>query len=244
MSDFILQIEQLIRAFGDPEYRYLLLEPLIFYGIFIGVAMMITGHFTKAPKLQTAALVVIGIAALTHVPYKDARLAAQPRMEKVYKIKSPARVKGFNENTQQWIANSWKFKLLVLAALATVMVGVNRNRLGFGMAVVTCLLGLVAAKNAMWLNYQDAIAYHPNLTVHDAPIDKKTTIASTNPPPAAPNRSATRAPLPAATQPVAPASTVQQLSAPSAPPSQKGRIPVSETPGPRQRNFQPLPKYY
>jgi hypothetical protein len=165
-------------------------------------------------------------------------------MEQVYKIKSPARVKGFNENTQQWIANSWKFKLLVLAALATVMIGVNRNRLGFGMAVATCLLGLVAAKNAMWLNYQDAIAYHPNLTVHDAPIDRKTTVASANPPPAAPNRSATRAPLPAATQPVAPSSPVQQLSVPSAPQSQNGRIPAPEAPGPRQRTFQPLPKYY
>lgn len=242
MSEFILQIEQLIRAAGDPEYRYLLLEPLIFYGIFIGIAMLITGHFTKAPKLQTTALVVIGIAALTHVPYKDARLAAQPRMEKVYKVKYPARVKGFNENTQQWIANSWKFKLLVLAALATLMIGIDRNKFGFGMAVATCVLGLVSAKNAMWLNYQDAIAYHPNLTVHEAPIDKTKKIASSNPPPSpptTPNRSATRAPLPAATHPVAPSSPVQQLSAQS----QSGRIPPPQVPGPRERSFQPLPKY-
>lgn len=239
MSEFIIQIEQLLRASADPEYRYLLLEPLIFYGIFIGIAMLITGHFMKAPKLQTIALVVVGIAALTHVPYKDARLAAQPRMEKVYKVKFPARVKGFNENTQEWIANSWKFKLLVLAALATVMIGVNRNKFGFGLAIATCALGLVAAKNALWLNYRDAIAYHPNLTVHDAPIDRKTSISSTNPPPTTPNRNATRAPLPAATQPVAPSSPVQQLSASS----QNGRVPPPEIPGPRQRNFQPLPNY-
>lgn len=178
MSDFIIQIEKLVSAISDAEYRYLLLEPLIFYGILIGVGMLVCGFFMKAPKLQIAALIVVGISAFAHVPYKEARVAAQPRMEQVYKISSPSRVKGFKENTESWIASSWKFKFLVLSAGLALMIGINRNRIGYGLGIVTACLGLIAAKDAMWLHYQDALAYHPNLKRHDAPIDRKAPPAS------------------------------------------------------------------
>ena len=45
MSEFILQIEQLLSAYSDPEYRFLLLEPMIFCGILTGVVMLIFGYF-------------------------------------------------------------------------------------------------------------------------------------------------------------------------------------------------------
>lgn len=183
MSEFILQIEQLLTAFGDPEYRYLLIEPLIFYGLFVGITILLVGYFMKRPRLQMAALIVIGVAALCHVPYKEARLAAQPRIEQVYKISSPARVKGFKENTQEWVDASWKFRLLILATALTVMVGVHTNRIGFALGVITLFLGIVSSKTALWLHYQDAIAYHPNLKQHVAPIDQRE--KSVEPPPAA-----------------------------------------------------------
>ena len=44
MTEFILQIEQLLTAFSDPEYRFLLLEPMIFYGILTGVFMLGFGY--------------------------------------------------------------------------------------------------------------------------------------------------------------------------------------------------------
>ena len=237
MSEFILQIEQLISAFGDAEYRYLLLEPLIFFGILIGVFMLSFGFFFKVPKLQLAALVVIGIAALAHVPYKDARLSAQPRMEKVYRISSPARVKGFEENTEAWIASSWKFRLLVLAAAACIMIGINRNRFGYGLGIATAILGLIVAKNAMWLHYQDALAYHPNLKRHEAPIDKRESVA---PPPA---RTVERKPSPASGRTVAPAAEVSSPTRNLSTQVSSERIPLPEVPaGPRPRPVAPLPR--
>lgn len=242
MSDFIIQIEKLLTAFGDAEYRYLLLEPLIFYGIIIGVVMLVVGIFIKAPKLQIAALVTVGISALSHVPYKDARLSAAPRMEQVYKISSPARTKGFNENTQAWLENVWQFRLLILLAAAALMIGINRNRLGFGLGIATALLGLLVAKNAMWLHYQDAIAYHPNLKTHEAPIDKQ--VKPSAPPvvqsewtPAPAKKSYV---VPAAQAPATqPLSTRPQSAAVSSLPS--GRIPPPEVPvRPRARPVTPL----
>ena len=67
MSEFIIQIEKLLTAIGDPEYRYLLIEPLIFYGLLTGVVMLGVGFFMKAQQLQTAALIVVGVAALACV---------------------------------------------------------------------------------------------------------------------------------------------------------------------------------
>jgi hypothetical protein len=231
MSEFILQIERLASALGDAEYRYLLLEPLILYGVLIGVAMLLLGFFMKAPKLQLAALITVGVAAFAHVPYKDARLAAQPRMEQVYKLNSPARVKGFNENTQAWVASTWKFRLLVLSSALAIMIGINRNRIGFGLGVATALLGLLVAKNTMWLHYQDAIAYHPNLIRHSAPIDERRTAVapsaraqeitpaalspSTATPPSAPSSSAAGVP----SRPIAEPLPQQRIAPPPSPPS-------------------------
>ncbi len=245
MSDFIIQIEKLIHAIGDPEYRFLLLEPLILYGIISGVILMIVSLVTKAHKLQIAALVTLGIAAIAHSPYLEARQAAQPRIEQVYKISSPARVKGFKENTQSWVEKAWQFKLLVLIAVLTFLIGVNRNKFGFWLAVSSVVLGLIAAKNTLWLNYQDAIAYHPNLQTHEAPVDKKVStapppkvkksasVAASSPTPqpepkpeikriqprpvvkAAPQHEATRTPTPPAVQPLAPASLTRAMSAPA-----------------------------
>ncbi len=236
MSEFIIQIEKLLTAIGDPEYRYLLIEPLIFYGILTGVIMLGVGFFMKAQQLQTAALIVVGVAALAHFPYKDARIAAQPRMEQVYKISSPARVKGFAENTSDWIATSWQFRLLVLSAGATLMIGINRNRIGFGLALATFLLALLAAKNAMWLNYQDGIAYHPNLKIHETPIDERSVIA---PPPPVDRREQERRPAATIAQPISPASRIQV-------PSHQGeRIPAPRPPSssPQARHVQPLPRF-
>ena len=235
MSEFIIQIEKLFTAVGDAEYRYLRIEPLIYYGLFVGVILLAVGFATKAPRLQTAAIIVLGVAALSYFPYRDARLAAQPRMAQVYKTDFPARVSGFAQNTSDWLATSWQFRLLVLCTGATVMIGIQRNRIGLGLAVVSMLLGLLAAKNALWLNYQDAIAYHPNLKIHEAPIDRRNVHA---PPPPADRRETLRRPPAIIAEPISPATFVpkpvpsgERISAPPPPSS------------PQARKVEPLRRY-
>lgn len=205
MSEFILQIEKLLSAFADPEYRYLAMEPVITYGLLAGIAMLVGGFFAKAPRLQVAALVVIGAAGTLYFPYRDARAAAQPRMEQVYRIESKARVDSFAKNSSEWAAASWQIKLLILCAFATLMIGIHRNRIGFGLALATTLLGLVVLKKSMWLNYQDALAYHPNLKRHEAPIDRG---APTQSPTAPREKSQQRKAAPTVAEPITPAAQV------------------------------------
>lgn len=238
MSEFILQIEKLISATGDAEYRYMLLEPLIFYGIIIGVIMLIAGFCMKAPKLQTMALITIGLSALTQVPYQNARVAAQPRIEQVYKLSSPTRFKMFKENTQSWVAKSWQFKLLVLLCAAAFMIGIGTNKFGYWAAISACVLGLVAAKNAMWLNYQDALAFHPNLKVHEAPIESKVTKVTesireeTKRIVTPPKKTAERSAIPPTIKPIEPAAETLPLSSTSPPPRSRAKIHNEEIPSP------------
>lgn len=230
MSEFILQIEKLLSALSDPEYRYLALEPLITYGLITGVVLIVAGYFSKAPRLEVAALAVIGVAALTYFPYKDARTAAQPRMEQVYKIDAKPRVEGFAKNSLEWQAASWQFKLLVVCAFATLMIGIHRNKIGFGLTAVTVLLALFTTKSAMWLNYQDALAYHPNLKQHDAPIDHRAGGSA----PAPREKTQQRTPAPTVAQPITPAAQAPNVTKPASPtpaPSQK--------PAPATMSYQP-----
>jgi hypothetical protein len=234
MSEFILQIEKLLSALSDPEYRYLALEPLITYGLLTGVVLIVAGYFSKAHRLEVAALAVIGVAALTYFPYKEARTAAQPRMEQVYKIDAKPRVEGFAKNSLEWQAASWQFKLLVVCAFATLMIGVHRNKIGLGLTAVTVLLALFTTKSAMWLNYQDALAYHPNLKQHDAPIDRRTGESA----PAPREKTQKRTPAPTIAQPITPAAQAPSVTKP-APPSSPPAPAPSQKPAPATMSYQP-----
>lgn len=240
MSESILQIEKLFSAILDAEYRFLLIEPLMFYGLITGVILLLVGFFLKSSKLQSTALVTVGVAALLHMPYNEARQAAQPRMEQVYKVQAPARMKGFNENTREWQTKTWQFKLLLLVAGATFLIGVDRNRYGLGGAIITTILALTTAKNAMWLHYQDAIAFHPNLKVHEAPIDQRRGTLLAAPPRAVPvDRESSTSPGQAHTRSI---ETAGRPAASSATPQPTAhRIPEPAAPAPpRPRVVKPL----
>ena len=183
MSEFMLQIEKLFQAISDPEYRFILMEPLIFYGIIFGLIIFIASFFMRVVKFQTVALILIILAAMAHIPYTAARQQAEPRMEQVYKISSPSRVKMFKANSVEWKQGAWVFLALAAVAAATVLVGSQRNRLGLLLTVATVIFGLLAIKNSLWLHYQDSLAYHPNLKSHDSPLDKKKKTSTVKTPP-------------------------------------------------------------
>ena len=133
MKAFIDQLERLAEAFGDPEYLFLVLEPLQYYGIGIGVIGLIATYVLKKEKLQVAALTVMVVSALSILPYLGARQAAQNRIEKVYRIESPARVKGFTSNTEDRLEHRWVYLVIVGIGGAAILVGPRRNRLGQGL---------------------------------------------------------------------------------------------------------------
>lgn len=170
MKESISQTQMLIDAFGDAEYRFLLLEPLLHYGIVVGLVLFGWGFFTKQGKLQSWGLAVTGVSALVFHPYIGARMDALPRIEQVFKFVEEGRGQAFRNNSELWLAASWKYYALAFFSLATLLIGSRRNQLGYSLSALTVFLGLFSVQNSLWLHYQDASVVHPNLKSHEAPF--------------------------------------------------------------------------
>lgn len=172
MNLTLLKAEKLFDAAHDPEYRFLLIEPALSYGIAFGLILFGVGFFTKISKLQIAGLVTTGLAALSFMPYMAARREAMPRIEQIYRLNASGRGKIFTENTILWSTSTWMYTGIAIIAAATMVVGSRRNQLGYGLSAATVLLGLITIQNSLWMHYQDATAVHPNLKAHRAPIEE------------------------------------------------------------------------
>lgn len=170
MNDAISRTRQLLEAAGDPEYRFLLIEPFLSYGIAFGILLFAISFFLKHAKLQAAGLCVASVSALILMPYLSARQAALPRIDQIFRLEHNSRGKIFMENTEAWSASTWLYITVVIFAVATMIVGSRRNQLGYVLSFVTVLAGLIAIQNSLWLHYLDATAVHPNLQAHRAPI--------------------------------------------------------------------------
>ena len=86
MKEFFEKLETLSSAFDDPEYLFLVLEPLQTWGVAFGLIGLVVTYFLKNEKLQVASLIVIAVSALSVIPYLGARTAAETRIEKVYVV--------------------------------------------------------------------------------------------------------------------------------------------------------------
>ncbi len=173
MKEFFEQLERITEALKDPEYFFLVLEPLQVWGVAFGLLGLVITYFLKSEKLQVASLIVITVSALSVVPYLQARKTAQTRIEKVFNVSAPSRSKGFQANTADRLDHRWVYLALAGVAGAAILVGPRRNRLGMGLAVGSVAFSLYAINYGLWMHYQDSLAYHPNLKQNEAPVKEK-----------------------------------------------------------------------
>ncbi|MCB1085722.1 MAG: hypothetical protein KDM63_01645 [Verrucomicrobiae bacterium] len=173
MKEFFDHLDRITAALQDPEYLFLVLEPLQLWGIAFGLLGLAITWFLKSEKLQVASLIVVVVSALSVVPYLQARKTAQTRIEKVFSLEAPARAKGFSQNTADRLDHRWVYLALAGVAGAAILVGPRRNRLGMGLALGCVAFSLHAIQYGLWMHYQDSLAYHPNLKQNEAPVKEK-----------------------------------------------------------------------
>ncbi|MCP5550563.1 MAG: hypothetical protein H7A53_06700 [Akkermansiaceae bacterium] len=82
MKEFLDHFEKLLGAFKDPEYLFLVLEPVLFYGIGIGVIGLIAAWFLKNERLLAPSSAIPAVSAV-HLPYLWRAQSAQKRIVKV-----------------------------------------------------------------------------------------------------------------------------------------------------------------
>ena len=152
-------IKMLFDMLGDPEYRHLLLEPVMIYGMLIGVVAFPFAFLFKERKMQLGALIVIMASSLAIVPYLKARSQSDKRMEKLY----TERAEQIEQQRDARKDTQWFYFMVAGLAGVTLLMGAHKGKPGLivGIATIGAGAGLVVFSMAMHL--KDAQIYHPHL---------------------------------------------------------------------------------
>ncbi|MGI9244490.1 MAG: hypothetical protein ACR2RV_27060 [Verrucomicrobiales bacterium] len=167
------EFTHLTEKLKDPEYLHLLLEPIMIWGLGIGLIAFLFAFFFGERKMQMVALAVIVISALAVGPYLDQRAQADERV-----VKLRGDVKELIEESQERRRGSRGAYMLV-AALAglTMLMGAHKGLPGMLAGIGTAVVGTVVVIHGAWLHLKDAEIYHPNIRVVEsaapAPAPKK-----------------------------------------------------------------------
>ncbi len=152
-------LQLLFDKIGDPEYRHLLLEPVLIYGVLLGVVAFVCAFLFKERKMQLAALVVIMVSALTIVPYLKSRGVADQRAERLFSDRA-------GEIAAQREARKdarWAYFAVAGLAGVTLLMGAHKGKPGLIVGVATVGAGVCLVLFSMAMHLKDAQIYHPNL---------------------------------------------------------------------------------
>lgn len=153
----------LIKALGEPEYLYLLVEPAFIYGVGIGLIVFLSGFLLRDGKAQALGLIFIILSALLIVPYLSFRAQAAPRITKVFEFQRPGTVSEFTKQSSRYEETRWAYLGLGGVAGAVLLVGARNNRIGFVLSIATVAGSVGIVVFSMSMHLRDSQIHHPNL---------------------------------------------------------------------------------
>ncbi len=155
---------------GDAEYRHLLLEPVLIYGVLLGVAAFVAAFLFKERKMQLGALIVIIVSARCVVPYLKARSAADKRAEQIFSDRAE-QIAAMRESRKD---AQWFYFAVAGLAGVTLLMGAHKGKPGLIVGIVTVAAGAGLSLYSMSMHLKDAQIYHPNLRVAESePSERK-----------------------------------------------------------------------
>ena len=148
----------------DPEYLHLILEPIMIWGLGLGVVAFLFAFFFGERKMQFVALAVIIVSSLAVVPYLKQRQKADDRV-----VKLRGDMKEMIVESQERRRDS-RGAYLVVAALGglTILMGAHKGKPGMLAGMGTAVAGAVVVLHGAWLHLKDAEIYHPNIRVAES----------------------------------------------------------------------------
>ena len=147
----------------DAGYAYLLLEPLLLYGILFGVIFFCIGHYMGQPKCRAAALIVIVLSSLSIIPCVSLRSQAMHPGELE---KRPADAKLIKEQYQRRVDSKWIYYTLAIASVLALLGG-GRLAAFSNLAIVAG--GVLVIFFSAWMHMKEAEIYHPNIIQRAVP---------------------------------------------------------------------------
>ncbi|MFT5467725.1 MAG: uncharacterized membrane protein YgdD (TMEM256/DUF423 family) [Verrucomicrobiales bacterium] len=156
-------MSQFFDALKNPEYGFLYLEPVLIWGIAIGLATFIFALLVREPKTQMFGLIIVVGSCMLVGPYSNQRIAAEKRIVSVYQHDQPTRAQGFATKSKDRRDMKWLYYLTAGLGLATVLVGVSKSKLAFTTAGATLVVGIATVFYGSVQHFHEAQLYHPNL---------------------------------------------------------------------------------
>ena len=158
------EFAHLTEKLDDPEYFHLLLEPIMIWGLGIGVIAFLFSFIFGERKMQLVALTVIIVSSLAVIPYMKNRQQADERV-----VKLRGDMKEMIVESQERRRDS-RGPYIMVAALAglTILMGAHKGLPGMLAGIGTAVVGAVVVVHGAWLHLKDAEIYHPNIRVAES----------------------------------------------------------------------------
>lgn len=152
-------LKHLFDRIDDPEYKHLLLEPVLIYGVLIGILAFVFAYFFKERKMQVGALVAIIVSAVMVVPYLKARTKADKHNVKLFSQHADQ----IQEHRETRKDAQWAYFAVAALAGVTLLMGAHSGKPGFIVGSATVIAGVGLVLFSMIMHLKDTQIYHPNL---------------------------------------------------------------------------------
>jgi len=160
---------QFWRALGNPEYRFLFLEPVLIYGTGFGLVTYLFALLVREQKSQMFALLILIGSVMCVSPYLNQREDAQARIVGTYEIDQPSRAVGFAEHTKEIRAMRWLYFWTAFWGIMALLFNVGKGRLGWVFCGIAVVSSLITIGYSCKFHYAESRLYHPNLRQSEIP---------------------------------------------------------------------------
>ena len=160
------EFAHLTEKLKDPEYMHLLLEPIMVWGLGIGVIAFLFAFFFGERKMQLVALAVILVSSLAVIPYLEQR---QKSDERVMKLRGDVK-EMIAESGERRQDSRMAYVLVAALAGLTILMGAHKGMPGMIAGLGTAAAGAVVVIHGAWLHLKDAEIYHPNIRVAEKAV--------------------------------------------------------------------------
>ncbi|TLD70135.1 hypothetical protein FEM03_13130 [Phragmitibacter flavus] len=160
------QLDTLRTQIANPEYLYLILEPMALYGLFFGLLFFIATLALKQDKARMVSLFFIAISSLSVFPYRVEKADA---MQRTLVVRDTGYTRMMKKHALVRDQSLWVHYTLAGAAFLTL---ISRGKLATITNLIMIIGGLAALIFFLWLNLKESEIYHPNLRRATAQISQ------------------------------------------------------------------------
>lgn len=154
----IKELKALLAQLGNAKFLAHFFEPLLLWGIFIGVlAWMVSVWVLKDRKAQICSLLLMAVSAFCIFPLMHYRKKAAP-------LDAPSSALMNKQNERRKDTTWVYYGFGSLAVLGLVMTGEGKGKAGTAVTLGLAAGGLVVSIYSLWLHEKETVIFHPDAT--------------------------------------------------------------------------------